>query len=166
MGVANRITGLDPAGPLYEWPHMEYLDEVLDPTDADFVDVIHTNAGRIGSVLPGGHLDFYPNGGEIQPGCESCEFFTNQLQKWRKIGVFLGSCSHIRATEYWTVSIKNPSLFRAFLYSDWLLYRNVTWYPMGIAANKSFPHGTYYLEVDLEFKNYLEKETTIKDSLE
>lgn len=37
---------------------------------------------------------------------------------------------------------------------------------MGIAANKSFPHGTYYLEVDLEFKNYLEKETTIKDSLE
>lgn len=37
---------------------------------------------------------------------------------------------------------------------------------MGIAANKNFPHGTYYLEVNLEFKQYLDKETTIKDSIE
>lgn len=103
---------------------------------------------------------------KYSPDVNLVSFFVNKPRKWSKIVFFLGSCSHIRATEYWTVSIKNPSLFRAFLYSDWLLHRNVTWYPMGIAANKSFPHGTYYLEVDLEFKNYLEKETTIKDSWE
>ena len=40
--VANlgRITGLDPAGPLFQYtpPHVR-----LDPTDAQFVDAYHTN---------------------------------------------------------------------------------------------------------------------------
>lgn len=69
----GRITGLDPAAPLFEYPHMESLDDVLDPTDADFVDVIHTNAKHLGVVLPAGHVDFYPDGGERQRGCLLCE---------------------------------------------------------------------------------------------
>lgn len=37
------FTGLDPAGPrFYEAP----LEDKLDPDDADFVDVIHTDAGH------------------------------------------------------------------------------------------------------------------------
>ncbi|XP_048525364.1 pancreatic lipase-related protein 2 isoform X2 [Dendroctonus ponderosae] len=143
--------GLDPAGPLYEWPHMESLDEVLDASDAEFVDVIHTNGGRIGMITPAGHLDYYPNGGERQPGCE------------------LWGCSHLRSVEYWTASVKNPWIFQAYLYRDWVEYwhglgENIVAYPMGILANKSFPSGTYYVEVHSEFKMYLNTVTTIHDS--
>ncbi|RWS05831.1 Pancreatic lipase-related protein 1-like protein, partial [Leptotrombidium deliense] len=69
----SRITGLDPASPLFEG----YSEKVrLDPSDAEFVDVIHTNGdsfirGGLGSVMPMGHLDFCPNGGREQVGCNS-----------------------------------------------------------------------------------------------
>ena len=46
----------------------------LDPSDALFVDVIHSNAKPLvdmgaGLYEPCGHVDFYPNGGQEQPGC-------------------------------------------------------------------------------------------------
>ena len=68
----HRITGLDPAGPLYE---DEDIDLRLDATDACYVDVIHTNAhswttGGLGIIQTCGHDDFYPNGGASQPGCD------------------------------------------------------------------------------------------------
>lgn len=69
----GRITGLDPAAPLFEWPEPENLDELLDPSDATFVDIIHTNAGHLGMIRPAGHVDYYPNGGDWQPGCGFCK---------------------------------------------------------------------------------------------
>jgi len=53
-------------------------DTRLDITDAEFVDIIHTNGGRAidGNVAfdePLGHIDFYVNGGVKQPGCSSFE---------------------------------------------------------------------------------------------
>ncbi|CAG9789878.1 unnamed protein product [Diatraea saccharalis] len=42
----SRITGLDPAFPLFD---KLPLIQRLDPTDADFVDVIHTDAGIFGN---------------------------------------------------------------------------------------------------------------------
>lgn len=61
-----RITGLDPAFPGFITP---VLDHKLDKTDAEFVDVYHTNAFMQGKVEESGHVDFYMNGGVIQPGC-------------------------------------------------------------------------------------------------
>merc|ERR1719423_250220 len=67
----KRISGLDPAGPLFE----NFPSSVrLDSSDAEFVDVIHTNAdsllwGGLGAYEPMGHVDFYPNGGRMQKGC-------------------------------------------------------------------------------------------------
>ncbi|XP_063614992.1 inactive pancreatic lipase-related protein 1-like, partial [Penaeus indicus] len=94
-----RITGLDPAGPeFYNQPE----ENRLDPSDAIFVDVIHTNAGSVlescvGLELPTGHVDFYPNGGDHQPGCVVLgEDWTDLLA---------GGCSHGRSHDYWVESI-------------------------------------------------------------
>ncbi|ESP04958.1 hypothetical protein LOTGIDRAFT_70058, partial [Lottia gigantea] len=66
----GRITGLDPAG-------FRFINNPpsgrLAKTDADFVDVIHTNDGHVKELGNGetlGTVDFYPNGGEEQPGCD------------------------------------------------------------------------------------------------
>jgi len=59
--------GLDPASPLFN----KYFasNEVLDKSDALFVDVIHTNIAFKGKISPLGHVDFYANNGVFQPGC-------------------------------------------------------------------------------------------------
>ena len=68
LGRIPRITGLEPASGGYE--RMEKLRS-LSSTDANFVDVIHTNANilGLGTASPIGHADFYPNGGRWQYGC-------------------------------------------------------------------------------------------------
>lgn len=67
-GKLSRVTGLDPALPGF---HMFASEKTrLDPTDATFVDVIHSCGGMLGFLQPLGKVDFYPNAGTaIQPGC-------------------------------------------------------------------------------------------------
>merc|ERR1712135_246389 len=72
MGGIGRVTGLDPAEPYFEEYH---TDARLDPSDATFVDVIHTDVASIlalgfGSKEAMGHVDYYPNNGTNQPGCD------------------------------------------------------------------------------------------------
>lgn len=66
-----RSSGLDPAGPSYKGHNIAGR---LDPTDAQFVDVTHTNGEPIASggaamYDASGNVDFYVNGGKQQPGC-------------------------------------------------------------------------------------------------
>ncbi|XP_066556026.1 lipase member H [Amia ocellicauda] len=70
-GKIGRITGLDPAGPTFTGTSP---DERLDPTDAVFVDVLHTDMDALGFRAPLGHIDFYANGGADQPGCPKTIF--------------------------------------------------------------------------------------------
>ena len=60
------FAGLDPAN-----PYFSYKDRAvrLDPTDAAYVDVIHTDAPLVGTPQSVGHIDFWPNNGRQQPGC-------------------------------------------------------------------------------------------------
>ncbi|XP_061163845.1 lipase member I-like [Saccostrea echinata] len=88
----QRITGMDPAGPFF---NTKGSDARLDETDAHFVDVIHTDGGGFGYLNAMGHLDFYPNGGQEQPGC-------------------LSTCSHSRAYELFTESILSDQKFKAW----------------------------------------------------
>jgi len=64
----DRITGLDPAGPLFEKVHQ---DKRLQKEDTRMVDVIHTDGyskqrvyigvNHYGTLIPLGTVDFYPN---------------------------------------------------------------------------------------------------------
>ncbi|CAH1995326.1 unnamed protein product [Acanthoscelides obtectus] len=62
----GRITGLDPALPLFAKSSNDWK---LDSSDAAFVDIIHTSSGTFGKIEATGHLDFYVNGGSLQPFC-------------------------------------------------------------------------------------------------
>lgn len=85
-GAIGRITGMDPARPLFEVPIFKDQQDRLDATDALFVDVIHTCAGTAGFVRAIGHVDFYPNGGTFrQPGCSV--FMTRNCQLNKPYGL-------------------------------------------------------------------------------
>ncbi|XP_053678605.1 pancreatic triacylglycerol lipase-like [Anopheles nili] len=106
----GRITGLDPA----ELAFSETNEIVrLDPSDAKFVDIVHSDAtpfvSNIGLGLhePIGHVDFYPNGGFNQPGCQQDLWKHSRDRFVSNVFHFL-SCSHSRSYKYFIESIKTP----------------------------------------------------------
>ncbi|XP_014479346.1 PREDICTED: pancreatic triacylglycerol lipase-like [Dinoponera quadriceps] len=118
----GRITGLDPAEP--QFSNTSPLVR-LDPTDATFVTAIHTDGvsfmeGGLGIVQPVAHIDFYPNGGNHQPGCNEgvINSITREDSFFRGIKKFL-SCNHVRSYEYFIESINSPCPFLAMPCSSW-----------------------------------------------
>ncbi|XP_038220937.1 inactive pancreatic lipase-related protein 1-like [Zerene cesonia] len=113
-GRVSRITGLDPAKPLFD---KIPLDQRLDPSDGEFVDVIHTDAGIFGYNRNVGHVDFYPNGGvSPQPGCE-LEVVVPQQELLNKY-----FCSHWRSYRFFSESVLRPKSFVASKCSSWKDY--------------------------------------------
>lgn len=90
------IVALDPAQPSFKY---NKESERLAPTDANYVEVIHTNSDDMGFLTPLGTADFYPNWGYSKIG--------------RMPGCLLSSCSHSRAVDYFAESIMNPYAFEA-----------------------------------------------------
>ncbi|XP_068148785.1 pancreatic lipase-related protein 3 [Drosophila tropicalis] len=86
----TKITALDPTA-----ENGELLQHKLSAQDAEFVEVIHTNSGGAGTWEELGHVDYYPNGGDSQPGCDITTGIAN-------------ACSHERAlhllNEMWSPS--------------------------------------------------------------
>ncbi|XP_028157081.1 pancreatic lipase-related protein 2-like [Ostrinia furnacalis] len=114
-GRVSRITGLDPALPLFD---KLPLSQRLDPSDAKFVDVIHTDAGIFGFKTPIGHVDFYPNGGiSPQPGCE----LEVVLHEQRFLNKFF--CSHWRSYQFYSESVIRPKAFVATACGSWRQYK-------------------------------------------
>ncbi|XP_063542768.1 phospholipase A1-like [Cydia strobilella] len=94
----GRITGLDPAGPCFSHVEPELR---LKATDAEFVDVIHTDGGVYGLKDPVGQVDYYPNSGKQQPNC------------------LFQTCSHSRSWALFAESVKTPDAFPAVRCKDY-----------------------------------------------
>eukprot|EP00105_Crassostrea_gigas_P012983 XP_011429161.1 PREDICTED: pancreatic lipase-related protein 2 [Crassostrea gigas] len=115
----GRITGLDPADPFFSG---KPLNRRLDPNDATFVDVIHTDGSNFtfaqgfGTHDNEGDVDFFPNGGEHQPGCTEdpgSSALYNLLHGGLGVVAHSLTCSHSRATEFFIESINSPCKFYA-----------------------------------------------------
>ncbi|XP_033111037.1 pancreatic triacylglycerol lipase-like [Anneissia japonica] len=120
----GRITGLDSAG-----PYFEYTEPIvrLDPTDAVFVDAIHTDTNSIfrlgfGIQKAVGHLDFYPNDGHDQPGCDGSTSRNISDQGLIEYGIDQISCNHMKVLDYFTESTDDHRQFRAFSCQDYESY--------------------------------------------
>lgn len=125
----------DPAYPGFR--DAEKTNQNLDPSDAEFVDVIHTCAGTLGHNKNLGHADFFPNGGKAtQPGCD----FSSD---------FVGACSHGRSYRYFAESVFITNGFMAFECKSWddFVSKNCNGDPLPMGeATPNTANGTYFLE--------------------
>ncbi|CAF0991636.1 unnamed protein product [Rotaria magnacalcarata] len=112
-----RISGLDPAGPFFAGKKTIVR---LDKDDAKFVDVIHSNTEialglGLGITEETGHIDFYPNGGQTQPGCPSIGALIGGVLGGQSEAAFeQTSCSHGRSHGYFIESINSECPYTAF----------------------------------------------------
>ena len=102
-----RLTGLDPAKPYFD---LMGIENRIQSTDADLVDIIHTNAGYLheGAVAfrdPLGQADFYPNGGSHQAGCTDLVCFWETCLGFGLIDFFLGKRHKKFMKIAWTKSV-------------------------------------------------------------
>ncbi|KAJ8666918.1 hypothetical protein QAD02_008580 [Eretmocerus hayati] len=141
--TVTRITGLDPAQPCFT-----SADESLklDRNDAQFVDVIHTNARQIlllGLGLPDqlGHADFYPDGGQVQLGCSHIDISIWQFLLLPANIIRTAICSHGRSYELFTDSINvKVSGDCQYIGHEWdKTYKNITELVKSDCLNASCP---------------------------
>jgi len=171
LGKLKRVTGLDPAEPFFD---LAGPDDRIDKGDAEFVDIIHTNSGMLWNGClsmkrPVGHMDFYPEGGQHQPGCvEAC--IGSMCMNITIEDLIKGGCSHERSNAYFKESIvaREGHQFRAwmcggesFFEDSWEDFQEgkCCWgdeVVMGQWAEKRADEGTYYLHVAEESPHALD----------
>ncbi|XP_029346159.1 lipase member H isoform X3 [Acyrthosiphon pisum] len=93
-GTIKRVIALDPAQPNFK---DSQKNERVDVNSAQFVMVLHTSTMFLGLREPVGHVDFYFNGGQIQPSCNSDTV-----------------CGHVVVLNYLADSLKNSNEFKAY----------------------------------------------------
>ncbi|KAF4520243.1 hypothetical protein B566_EDAN010713 [Ephemera danica] len=94
------------------------VDKRLDISDAELVDVIHTDGSIMwmdgfGILRPVGHVDFFPNGGQNQPGCNDTYISTllTQFPQTDNVGLH---CSHTRSIDLFLESLEDGCNFVGF----------------------------------------------------
>ncbi|EDW02793.1 GH10839 [Drosophila grimshawi] len=140
--IFSEISALDPAFPLF------YLNagiiKHLSKDDAEFVDVIHTDAWHYGAPFSTGTADFWPNGGTApQPGCQNEMLNPIDL------------CSHQRSWWFWAESVSDrfPEKFNAVAAENWILFMLNVKKPDKAVMGHYCPttaRGNYYLQTNGE----------------
>lgn len=109
--ILPRVTALDPAGPGFYPTPVVLFQKAISSSDAAFVDIIHTDGGKLGSIFSGGHVDFFVNGGTpVQPGCT-----TDVVESFD----ITNACSHYRSWLYYSESVLRPTAFPAVECNSW-----------------------------------------------
>lgn len=135
-GRIASIVSMDPALPLFSFNNPAGRVAI---TDADYVEIIHTDNGRLGFDVPIGHADFYPNWGWMMPGCGPD---------------LTGFCSHSLAWEYMAESIRIIGSFYGSRCSGWPAIQARLCPPVGVsfamggepANNGAF--GVFFMETN------------------
>ncbi|CAI9615177.1 unnamed protein product, partial [Staurois parvus] len=128
----GRISGLDAAGPYFENTPAEVR---LDPTDAVFVDAIHTDGSTdafhlgFGMKQTVGNIDFFPNGGIKMPGCDKISFGLEDIDNiiggiYEKI-----FCNHQMSFKFFTKSILSPGGFIGYPASSYSAFEKGSGFP-------------------------------------
>ncbi|BET00125.1 Lipase [Nesidiocoris tenuis] len=165
----GRITALDPASPLFREQVAATSLLSLNNQDAAFVDVVHTDGAILwtegfGLLKAIGHVDFFPNGGQDQPGCS--HVFASVLLSHLEGTVNSSTvCNHIRGFQLFLESLPKPQAgphncqFRAWPCPSRESFRLGNCFPsscdinstdgscglMGYEANKGLARGPLYL---------------------
>lgn len=110
----DAIYGLDPAHPLITVP-MRPPSERLDASDAQFVQVLHTTSGTLGTPSNIGHQDWYADNGKTpQKGCEPGAVVFDPLA-FAPLSI---QCSHMRAFEIFRFALDPRNKFTALYAND------------------------------------------------
>ncbi|KMQ84535.1 pancreatic triacylglycerol lipase, partial [Lasius niger] len=135
QGEVSFVAGLDPALPGF---NLAGPGSRISRSDAQYVEIIHTNGDQLGFSTPIGDSDFYPNGGKMQSGC------------LEDVG---GACSHARSYIYFAESIDGLLGFHARKCSSFARFIS------GLCKNRdtslmghklqSYARGTYFLLTNL-----------------
>ncbi|NXY45135.1 LIPR1 protein, partial [Ceuthmochares aereus] len=127
------LSGLDPAQPYFQGTPIEVR---LDKSDAEFVDIIHTDATPtipylgFGMTQAIGHLDFYPNGGKQMPGCgkNAVSQIVDLDGIWEGTRDFV-ACNHLRSYKYYSDSIIYPDGFLGYPCASYDVFETETCFP-------------------------------------
>ncbi|KAK8720273.1 hypothetical protein OTU49_013453, partial [Cherax quadricarinatus] len=112
-GQLASITGIDAS---YPWVPPESDEEFLEASDASLV--VNLRTSPVGSHSPPGHIDFYPNGGLTQPGCQ--DWYTPYLVEQ--------VCNHYRAVALLIEAVRHArdGVFPACGCPDWNTFQDNT----------------------------------------
>ena len=153
----DRITGFDPAAPLFSnsilnkpadvlfgvWPSHLILGDRLTKDKAKYVDVIHTSL-FFGIIEPVGHQDFYVSWlAPCQPGC-------------KPISKQDFACDHLRVVYLYAESIFSETKFKSSNVCNFFPASYVAGLcdctskcnHMGHYANRAQKQGSYYVETN------------------
>lgn len=73
------IVALDPAAPGFS---LDNPSGRLNRSDAEYLIVIHTASIGLGFKEPIGHVDYYPNFADFQPGCFALDLACHHVRAW------------------------------------------------------------------------------------
>uniref|UniRef100_A0A673BFK1 Lipase domain-containing protein n=1 Tax=Sphaeramia orbicularis TaxID=375764 RepID=A0A673BFK1_9TELE len=109
----GRITGLDPTEPYFEGCNASVRLDSSDVLTGPAVVLLWFSSG-LGMTQPVGHVDFYPNGGELMPGCKSNKGKPTELDAiWEGTANF-DACNHVRAYQYYSESVVKAQGFMGY----------------------------------------------------